>query len=50
MKLAHPLQSAEITEYCMMFADAENYSTHTVNFGSEIVQAKHVSGKNVFAL
>ena len=44
MKFAHPLQSAEITEYCMMFADAENYSTHTVNFGSEIVQAKHVSG------
>ena len=23
-------------------------STHTVNFGSEMVQAKHVSGKNIF--
>ena len=25
-----------------------NLSTHTVNFGSEMVQAKHVSGKNIF--
>ena len=38
-----------VSRHCLTHLNVmSNITPHTVNFGSEMVKAKHVSGKNIF--
>ena len=41
------MKLATLNFFAMVAVLSTSFRKHTVNFGSEMVQAKHVSGKNI---